>query len=243
MNNKNNINRREKSSARRTALITGGGTGIGLAIAQILYKEHGLNVVLVGRNEERLKTASASLENGAGFCKIHAADIGTEAGVQSVLSFLYAEEICVDVLVNNAGILTNTPLLQMEDADIVQHIHINALAALRLIRALVPNMAVAGFGRIVNISSGWGSFAEGLGPGAYGISKVLLNAVTVKLAEELPVNVKINSCCPGWVRTNMGGTSAPRMPEEGAETPVWLATLPNDGPTGSFFRDKKPIKW
>ena len=105
-------------------------------------------------------------------------------------------------------------------------------------------MNARGYGRIVNVSSGWGSFAEGLsGPGAYSISKAALNALTLSLSKDLPTNVKVNCMCPGWVRTRMGGEGAPRTPEEAADTAIWLATLPDDGPTGGFYRDRKLIAW
>jgi len=105
-------------------------------------------------------------------------------------------------------------------------------------------MSARGYGRIVNVSSGWGSFAEGMGgPGLYGVTKAALNALTVRLAKELPSTVKVNAMCPGWVRTRMGGQSATRSPDEGADTAIWLATLSDDGPTGGFFRDRKPIEW
>ena len=96
----------------------------------------------------------------------------------------------------------------------------------------------------MNVSSGWGSFAEGLsGSAAYSISKAALNAVTLSLSKGLAKNVKINSMCPGWVRTRMGGEGAPRTPEEGANTAIWLATLPEDGPSGGFYRDRRLIPW
>lgn len=115
---------------------------------------------------------------------------------------------------------------------------------LRLIRALAPKMIERKYGRIVNLSSGWGSFAEGMGgPGLYGVTKAALNALTVRLSKEFPASVKVNAMCPGWVRTRMGGQGATKSPDEGADTAVWLATLPDDGPTGGFFRDRKPIEW
>jgi NAD(P)-dependent dehydrogenase (short-subunit alcohol dehydrogenase family) len=105
-------------------------------------------------------------------------------------------------------------------------------------------MIERGYGRVVNVSSGAGSFAEGLeGPPAYAVSKAALNALTVRLATETRGDVKVNAACPGWVRTRMGGSGAPRSVEEGADTIVWLATLGPDGPTGGFFRDRQPIEW
>jgi NAD(P)-dependent dehydrogenase (short-subunit alcohol dehydrogenase family) len=106
-------------------------------------------------------------------------------------------------------------------------------------------MAKRGYGRVVNVSSGSGSFDDGLDPGhaAYGVTKAALNALTLTLARTLPATVKVNAMCPGWVRTRMGGSGAPRSPEEGADTAVWLATLADDGPTGGFFRDRTLIPW
>jgi NAD(P)-dependent dehydrogenase (short-subunit alcohol dehydrogenase family) len=105
-------------------------------------------------------------------------------------------------------------------------------------------MKERGWGRIVNLSSGWGAFAEGLeGPTAYSVSKAALNALTVSAAQALGTQVKVNAACPGWVRTRMGGAAAPRSVAEGADTPIWLATLPDDGPTGGFFRDRRRIEW
>jgi NAD(P)-dependent dehydrogenase (short-subunit alcohol dehydrogenase family) len=105
-------------------------------------------------------------------------------------------------------------------------------------------MLERGYGRIVNVSSGWGSFAEGLeGPASYSVTKAALNALTVSLARTLRGDVKVNSCCPGWVRTRMGGREADLSPAEGADTIVWLATLPPEGPSGGFFRARQRIAW
>jgi NAD(P)-dependent dehydrogenase (short-subunit alcohol dehydrogenase family) len=106
-------------------------------------------------------------------------------------------------------------------------------------------MKSLGYGRIVNVSSGAGQLAEmGGGFPAYRMSKAALNALTRMTAAELgPADIKINAMCPGWVKTEMGGPNATRPVEKGAETAVWLATLPADGPTGGFFRDMKPIPW
>jgi NAD(P)-dependent dehydrogenase (short-subunit alcohol dehydrogenase family) len=150
----------------------------------------------------------------------------------------------IDILVNNAGVLESGTLLDIDDEKLAHSLQVNFFAPLQLIRELVPGMSARVYGRIVNVSSDWGSFAEGLsGPAAYSISKAALNALTLSLAKDLPQNVKVNSMCPGWVRTRMGGETAPRTPEEAADTAIWLANLPDDGPTGGFYRDRHLIAW
>jgi len=150
----------------------------------------------------------------------------------------------VDILVNNAAILIADPLAHLAVEDLVRMLLVNTAAPFALIQVFGRDMQRRGWGRIVNVSSIWGSFASGLeGPLAYAISKAALNALTVKSAEALSNDVKVNAACPGWVRTRMGGQAARRSPEQGAETPVWLATLPDDGPTGGFFRDRQRIEW
>jgi NAD(P)-dependent dehydrogenase (short-subunit alcohol dehydrogenase family) len=157
----------------------------------------------------------------------------------------------IDVLVNNAGILKEG--FSPEDASVfeapidlvMQTFATNTVGPLRLIEAIVPGMRERGYGRVVNLSSGAGQLSDmGSGFPAYRMSKAALNALTRLTAAELgPGAVKINAMCPGWVRTEMGGPNATRTVEKGAETAVWLATLPEDGPSGGFFRDRKPIPW
>jgi len=150
----------------------------------------------------------------------------------------------VDLLVNNAAILEEDGLLEVSSSAFELSLRVNMVAAFDLLRMVLPSMLERGYGRIVNLSSGWGSFSEGLGgPVSYAVSKAALNALTVKAAREVSGNIKINAMCPGWVRTDMGGANAERSPEEGADTAIWLATLPDDGPSGKFFRDRKPIRW
>lgn len=227
----------------KTALVTGGAKGIGAAIAKSLALDHGMQLVLWGRDQAALESTCAALNTSGAQAEFSVVDMGDLTSIHTGMDSLAAHKISVDVLINNAGILTNEPLLKMADTDIVTHIAINALGPLRLIRALAPDMIARGYGRIVNLSSGWGSFEEGLGPGAYGLSKALLNAITVKTAAEFPSHVTVNAACPGWVKTQMGGPGANRTAEEGADTPVWLATLDEPAPTGQFFRNRKQIRW
>ena len=228
---------------KRTALVTGANRGIGLAIARRLA-ELG-NAVLIGSRDIRAgEDAAQSLcRLGLDATPIHL-DLNVPATIGHAINDIASHDGQVDILVNNAGVLYEKPLLELTDAEIAGSIAAHLTGPLRLIRSLAPNMAARGYGRIVNVSSGWGAFAEGLGgPGVYGVTKAALNAVTVRLAKELPSVIKVNAMCPGWVRTRMGGAGAPRTPEKGAETAVWLATLPGDGPTGGFFRDRNRIDW
>jgi NAD(P)-dependent dehydrogenase (short-subunit alcohol dehydrogenase family) len=136
-------------------------------------------------------------------------------------------------------------LLELSDEEISESIAVHLTGPFRLVREMAPGMVARGYGRIVNVSSDWGAFSTGMGgPGLYGVTKAALNALTVRLATELPSTVKVNAMDPGWVRTRMGGPSATRTPaEEAADTAVWLATLPEEGSTGGFFRGRKPIGW
>jgi NAD(P)-dependent dehydrogenase (short-subunit alcohol dehydrogenase family) len=228
---------------KRTALVTGANRGIGIAIARRLAElDH--SVLLGSRDLKAGEDAADSLRRlGLDVVPIQL-DLTDPRTIDAAMNDFDRSGRRIDMLVNNAGVLQEKPLLELTDAEIAESIAVHLTGPIRLIRSLVPNMIASGYGRIVNVSSGWGSFAEGMGgPGAYGVTKAALNALTVRLAKELPSAVKVNAMCPGWVRTRMGGPSATRSPEEGADTAVWLSTLPEDGPTGGFFRDREPIEW
>jgi NAD(P)-dependent dehydrogenase (short-subunit alcohol dehydrogenase family) len=216
-----------------TALVTGANRGIGRAIAAGL-KARGCQVTLAARSEDEGRRAAAEL--GTAFARIDLADPDSyfDALVQAG---------GFDILVNNAGVLNEVSLLSPR-SDFGEAMEVMVAAPLDLIRLNTPHWRQTGWGRIVNISSGWGSFAAGLGgPGAYGVAKAALNALTKALPRDLPAGVKINACDPGWVKTRMGGAGAPLSPEEGADTAIWLALLPEDGPTGGFFRRRQPAAW
>jgi NAD(P)-dependent dehydrogenase (short-subunit alcohol dehydrogenase family) len=153
----------------------------------------------------------------------------------------------VDVLVNNAAVLLgeNDDVLSIPALDYRSTFATNLFGVIEVCRAFVPAMARTGYGRVVNVSSGAGQLAtmSTYAP-AYSMSKAALNAFTRILADTHRANgILVNAADPGWVRTDMGGPSAPRSPQEGADTIVWLATLPDDGPTGGFFRDRRTIDW
>jgi NAD(P)-dependent dehydrogenase (short-subunit alcohol dehydrogenase family) len=226
-----------------TTLITGANRGIGLAIAGELARL-GHRVVLSARRRADAEREAQTLVAAGHRAVALELDLTSPERIDAALAELQRNRIDVDVLINNAGVLSHRKLLELSDDDVAESFAVHVHGPLRLIRALTPGMIARGRGHIVNVSSGWGSFAEGLGgPGAYGLTKAALNALTVRIAKELPPSIKVNAMCPGWVRTRMGGDEADRSPAEGADTAVWLATLPADGPTGRFFRDREPIDW
>ena len=216
-----------------TALVTGGNRGLGRAIAAGLIAK-GVRVTIGARDASLGAEAARALG-----CEHVPLDLG-EAD-----SWFEAFRAWGgwDILVNNAGLLRPGSLLE-PGSDFTEAMEVMVAAPLDLIRMNLGHWKARGWGRVVNISSGLGAQSRGLGgPGAYSIAKAALNALTRTLPRDLPDYVKVNACDPGWVRTRMGGEGAPLSPEEGADTPVWLALLPEDGPTGGFFRRRQPAEW
>jgi NAD(P)-dependent dehydrogenase (short-subunit alcohol dehydrogenase family) len=218
---------------RSIALVTGGNRGIGRAIAEGLVAR-GHDVVIGARDPALGREAADEI----GCRSVH---LDLERPATLATAVRAAGD--VGILVNNAGVLIEDSLLG-DGEGFRRSMVVMVEGPYELIRLVAPGMAARGWGRIVNVSSGWGSFAEGLGgPGAYGIAKAALNALTHALPRDLAEGVKVNAMCPGWVRTRMGGPTATRSPEEAADTAIWLATLPADGPTGGFFRRRQRIAW
>ena len=233
-------------SIAKTAIVTGANRGIGLEIARQLVKE-GIRVVIGSRDPGKGERACASLKAGD-LAVSHALDVNDTRNVQRFVEFV--EKCCgaPAILVNNAGVFpeSNEGLVTDTKTSLWREtFETNLFGAVRLCREVVPLMQRVAYGRIVNISSGLGQLTQiGAGSPAYRVSKAALNAFTATLAAEVKGSgILVNSMSPGWVRTDMGGKDAPRGVEEGAETAVWLALLPSTGPTGKFFRDRKPIPW
>ena len=226
----------------RTALVTGGNRGIGFEACRQLART-GLRVVLTARDAVRGEEAAQALRDEGLEVLFEGLDVTDGGSVEACVRRLSEAGTDIDVLVNNAGVYPTEGVFQVDEVTFRGALEINTLGPFRTCRAFVPAMVRRGYGRVVNVSSGGGSFGEGIGPVAYGASKAALNALTVKVAEAARGDVKANAMCPGWVRTDMGGAGAPRSPEQAADTLVWLATLPPDGPNGGFFRDRRPIPW
>jgi NAD(P)-dependent dehydrogenase (short-subunit alcohol dehydrogenase family) len=224
-------------------VVTGANRGIGREIARQLAQRPGFTVVLTARDERKGKAAARDL--GTGF---HPLDVDSERSIAGLAEFLGKNYGRCDVLVNNAGILADPRGSRILDSKVETHratLETNVLGPLMLAQALVPLMRKHRYGRIVNVSSAMGQLSDmGTGSPAYRMSKAALNALTLMLAADLcGSGILVNSMSPGWVRTDMGGSSAPRSVAEGADTAVWLATLPDNGPSGGFFKDRKPIAW
>ena len=235
------------ADAERVAVVSGGNRGIGREICRQLAGQ-GYTAVLGSRDAAQGEAVASELSgNGGGAVVARQLDVTDRASIDGLGEAVSTELGRVDVLVNNAGVLGDTGARGgSADLDEVRRtLDINLFGAWGLTETLLPLLRRSGHGRIVNLSSGMGQLSDmGGGAPAYRVSKAGLNVLTRILAtEERDNGILVNSVCPGWVRTDMGGRSASRSVEEGADTPVWLATLPDDGPTGGFFRDRKEIPW
>lgn len=238
------------SETKQLAVVTGGNRGLGRETCRQLA-QRGIQVILTSRDPSAGQEAAAQLQADGLPVRFHPLDVTDAAAVQVLKGFIVEEFGRLDILVNNAGVFSDPyeeggerPSIFAADIATVQAaIETNTYGALRLAQALIPLMA--GRGCVVNVSSGMGQLSDmnGCCP-AYRLSKTGLNVLTRIFADELQDSaIKINSVCPGWVRTDMGGPNAERTVAEGAAGIVWAACLSADGPSGGFFRDGKPIPW
>ena len=235
------------SVEKRIALVTGGNRGIGFAICRGLAKA-GLGVVLTARDVAEGRAAVKALQEEQLEAEFQRVDVTSCRSIRACVAAVADRRGRIDVLVNNAGIMIDPRGSRFLDSKLDTYrdtLETNFFGPLQLSQAVIPLMKANNYGRIVNVSSGLGQLADmGTGTPAYRISKVAINALTrIVSAEFGESNILVNSMCPGWVQTRMGGERAPRTPEEGADTAVWLATLPDGGPTGGFYRDRQPIPW
>ena len=223
----------------RVALVTGATRGIGRLTAERLATS-GYDVIASGRDP--LAITAVAEEIG---CRALELDMADPASIARAYARLQSDGVSVDVLVNNAGICLEQGPLSIRVADFSLQMATNAFGPWLLMRAFVPGMVERGFGRVVNVSSGSGSFDHGMDIGSYSVSKATLNALTVTVAQEVPtgVDVLVNAVCPDWAQTDMGGPGATVTVEQAVDGVAWAVELPAGGPTGAFFRDGRPIAW
>lgn len=231
--------------AQRVAIVTGANRGLGLETCRQLAKR-GYHVVLGSRDAAKGAAAATELTQADLVVVPKQLDVADPASVSQLVEDVARTLGRLDVLVNNAAILYDTwqQAVIADLAVVEQALQTNLYGAWRMAQACIPLIRRGGYGRIVNVSSEAGSLS-GMGSGtpAYSVSKVALNALTRMLADELRGSgILVNSVCPGWVATDMGGRGGRPIPE-GARGIVWAATLPDDGPSGGFFRDGRPLPW
>ncbi|HVR40031.1 MAG TPA: SDR family oxidoreductase [Thermoanaerobaculia bacterium] len=224
-----------------TVLVTGSNRGIGREVArQLAARDY--RVIVTSRDTNAATEAAVAI---GGSAVAHALDTSDRDSIAELARWITHEIGELDVLVNNAAILLDEggSILSTSADTFEATMRTNALGALLMTQAVLPLLRASKRPRVVNVSSGAGQLSSmsGYAP-AYSISKAALNAITIMLAAALP-RALVNCVDPGWVRTDMGGHSAPRSVEKGAETIVWAATLPDGGPTGGYFHDKKPMAW
>src|SRR5205823_2625250 len=228
----------------KTVLVTGANKGIGREVAGQLVRK-GFHVFVAARNPDAGRKAADEIAKQSGKATFIEVDVTDNASVSAAAREFSKIADHLDVLVNNAGIMMDgdDAILEVSDNIFRRTIETNVLGALRVTRAFAPLLVKSKAPRVINVSSSGGQLtggADGWSP-AYCISKTALNGVTSQLAAALP-KFAVNSVCPGWVRTDMGGQGATRSVEEGADTIVWLAADASQL-TGKFLRDRKEIPW
>lgn len=233
-------------STQRTALVTGANQEMGLEVVRQLAGK-GFRVFLTARNAETGSKAAGLLQEQGADVSFVQLDIADPQSIKRAAKEISATIGHLDVLVNNAGVLEDSAgdALQTDPRLVLKTIEINALGPLRVTQVFAALLAKSESGRVINVSSGAGALHDmnSYAP-AYSISKTTLNAVTRQLASALKSQgVAVNSVCPGWVRTRMGGAAAPRSVKQGAEGIVWLALKAPKDLTGQFIQDRRPIPW
>jgi NAD(P)-dependent dehydrogenase (short-subunit alcohol dehydrogenase family) len=226
-------------------VVTGGNRGIGLEICRQLAGR-GAQIVLTARKPQAGEEAVKKLAGQNLAARFHPLNVTEAESIAALRDYLERTFGHLDVLINNAGILTpdDAPGLEVKLATVRATLETNTLAPLHLSQLLAPLLKRSRAGRIVNVSSGMGALSSMEGDhAAYRVSKAALNAVTGILAAELRGTVAVNSACPGWVKTDMGGANAAREVSQGAAGAVWLALDAPQELTGHFIRDNKVIPW
>ena len=233
-------------SSNKTALVTGGNKGIGFAICKGLL-DAGFDVFLAARNIDRGKDAIEKLSTDSNSVQLLQFDVTDDEKIEKAVKNVSYKTDSLDVLVNNAGIYPDlrgseqgVNILTVSRDLLIQATNVNAFSPVRIVQAFLPLLEKADEPKIINVSSGNGQL-DGISANvpSYSLSKLALNGATIVLADALkPKGIAVYAMCPGWVKTDMGGTSAPRTPEQGANTAIWLATEGTMNQSGKFFRNR-----
>ncbi|KAF3886013.1 MULTISPECIES: SDR family NAD(P)-dependent oxidoreductase [Nostocales] len=231
--------------AKKYALVTGGNKGIGFAICKGLLNA-GFEVILAARSLSKARDAAEKLSSPSNVRPV-VLEVTDDSSIHDAVRELSQQINHLDVLVNNAAIYpdegVNILNISRELLDVA--LNTNTLGPISIVQAFLPLLEKASSARIINVSSGYGEIG-GLSAQvpSYCLSKLALNGATIMLAEALrPKRIAVYAMCPGWVRTDMGGASAPRSPEEGADTALWLATEASLSDSGKYFRDRQEISY
>ncbi|HWU43164.1 MAG TPA: SDR family NAD(P)-dependent oxidoreductase [Bdellovibrio sp.] len=236
---------------KKIAIVTGAHRGLGYATSEALA-QRGFKVIMAMRNLDQAQKEINALKIKDLDVVAMKLDVSQEKSINDFAEAFRREYGgVVDVLVNNAGIFIDNEdggdnsVFKTKLTTIQKTFATNTVGPFLLTQKLFPLMKQEGYGRIVNVSSGMGQLGEmNNNYAAYRISKTALNVVTkVFAAESGSEDILVNSICPGWVRTDMGGPNAARSIDQGIKGIVWAATLPKGGPNGGFFRDGEPISW
>ena len=228
---------------QKIALVTGANKGIGFEVARQLAARD-FRVLLAARNPEAGRAALARVPENAEFLPL---DVAEDASIREAAAGFGKSHDRLDVLINNAGIYPDegVNILSVTREQLVATFQTNTFGALRVAQEFLPYLQKSGEARVINVSSGYGAL-DGLSAGvpSYCLSKLALNGVTMMLDQALrPHRIAVNSVCPGWVRTDMGGPGATRSVQEGADAIVWLASEAPSSLTGKFIRDRREIPW
>ena len=249
-------------STQKVALVTGANRGLGLEISRQLAQQ-GVTVLMGARKIHQGETAAQSLRDEGLNVRAVKLDVTSTNDIEQLSQQIESQFGKLDVLINNAAVLIdmNVQPTEIKEEILRQSFEVNFFGPYLLTQKMAPLLRKSDRGRVVNMDTGVASLTQLADPDsplredicpAYQTSKAALNALTLVFAKELSADgIKVNSACPGWVMTDMGhedlpdyGDAAhPKTPEEGVDTPIWLATLPDDGPTGGFYSDRQPRDW